>query len=281
MTTERIISTLNARCFGSFIGWADPKVQNLNPVFVATFSHPNLAKPVTAYCKIYPLNEGERGLINEIIGYLFAHALGVPQPIHAFIAQIPIHAMYKELSAQLGESHWLLSYTYYPVFCTTRLDGKSAGIYITESSQDVCDDIAAWPDLPKTIALDENIAHTDRHINNLLRIKKHTYAAIDNGRLVCDKSERWTVGMLDADKLYRNRLSEHIWLHQPTKKNIHHTLFCADQHATSTNHIENELLYWIQSFIKEPQEQQAFYDFLQQRTGAVSCLIRQRYQHLI
>jgi len=279
MVTERIIATLRANSFGSFIGWAGQEDGHLNPVFVATFNHPTLQKTVSAYCKLYPLNAGERGLINEITGYLFAHALDIPQPDHAFVAQIPIHALHKELSAKLGDKHWILNHTNYPVFCTTRLDGKSAGIYLSEGSQDIYDDIAAWPDLPKTIALDENIAHTDRHINNLLRIKKNTYAAIDNGRLVCANSERWTVDMLDVNKLYRNRLSEHIWQHKPTKKNINHMMFCAEQHTTSK--IENELLYWVQSFIKDTNDQHAFYDFLQQRTGATSCLIRQRYQHLI
>lgn len=278
---EKIIATLSAGSFASFINWADPQAQNINPVFVATFKHPKYPQPVAAYCKIYPITQGERGLINEITGYLFAHALDVPQPDNAFIAQIPVELIKKELLQKLDKSHWIFNHEMFPAFCTTRLDGKSAGIFLNAESQDIFDDIAKWPALPQTVALDENIAHTDRHINNLLRIKTNSYAAIDNGRLVCDKSERWTIDMLDHNKLYRNRLSEHIWHHLPEKKIVHSMMFCAENHAKNMIKTADELLYWVKILIKKSEEQSAFYEFLHQRTGIAPCLIQQRYQHLI
>ncbi len=279
--SDFLIKRLPKDRFKSFIKWMDKSDGHSNPVFVATLQHPDPEVGlVTAYCKIYAHRTGNRSLINEITGYLFAHACGVPQPQNAFIAQIPISKL-QDVESIFGDDHWLLKNQLYPAFCTTRLDGKSAAVYFSESDKYLMEDISKWPDLPRTVALDENIAHTDRHLNNLMRIGRRKYAAIDNGRLVCEDNDSWTTDMLLPKKLYRNRLSEKIWNHKPNKNVISHILLHAKDHEMAIDHIKDELLYWSKMFIPEPLERNAFQDFLEQRTKMISTLIAQRYQSLV
>lgn len=276
-----LIKRLPKDRFKSFIKWADKSDGHSNPVFVATFQHPDPEVGlVTAYCKIYAPRKDSRSLINEVTGYLFAHACGVPQPQNAFIAQIPVSKL-QGIESLFGLDHWLLKNQHYPAFCTTRLDGKSAAVYFSDSDKYLMEDVAKWPDLPRTVALDENIAHTDRHLNNLMRIGRRKYAAIDNGRLVCENNDSWTTDMLLPKKLYRNRLSEKLWNHQPNKSVISHILLHAKDHEMAANQIREELLYWSSRLLSDPSERSAFQKFLDERTRMISTLIAQRYQSLV
>jgi hypothetical protein len=86
--SDRVIQLLPASQFRTFDGWHDSEDGHLNPVFRASFHHPEKGL-ISAYCKVYKPESSNRGLINEIIGFLYGDALNVPQPKHAFIAQVP------------------------------------------------------------------------------------------------------------------------------------------------------------------------------------------------
>lgn len=279
MQNDLIIKKLKSDRFGSFVKWVDGADGHLNPVFVATIRHPTQGI-LTAYCKIYPIGQTERGLINEITGYLFAHAFGVPQPEFAFVTQLPVSVLI-DIESKFGADHWLLKQSIHTIFCTTRLDGESAAIYFSAPNEELNYELSKWADLNKTVALDENIAHTDRHFNNIMRLRRNQFAAIDNGRLVSEDSESWTKEMLNHEHLYRNRLSEHLWNHKPDKQIVSKMLHVAQEHLNSIKLINDELIYWIKGLISSPIEQEAFYQFLQQRTGATPWLIQKRYQHLV
>lgn len=282
-TTERVIKKIRASSFRGFIAWPGSDDGHLNTVFIASFEHPTLGA-VDAYVKLYPYDNGtNRGLIHEITGYLYAHALGVPQPPAAFLADIPLNLL-QDLESRLTSGHWLLEakakLATWPGFCTIRLDGKSAAVHAPSTDGTLLrDDIAAWEALPKTVALDENIAHVDRHYNNLIRLGRRNYAVIDNGRLVNGTGETWSRDMLLSHHLYRNRLSEHVWGHAPSDTLISEMIDFARHHYGKFKTIAAELDYWMTLLL--PHDRDAFRQFLTDRTEQTEWLLRKRYSRLL
>lgn len=282
-TTGRIIQKIASPGFRGFIAWTDGDDRHQNPVFIASFEHP-VEGYIEAYVKLYPHQNGlNRGLVNEITGYLYGHALQVPQPDHAFLAEIPLNRL-RNIDQHLPTGHWLhgalKTTNTWPGFCSSRLDGKSAAVHVPDTEiYAVREDIAAWGDLPRAVAMDENIAHVDRHFNNLIRLGRKKYAVIDNGRLVNGNSERWTCDMLDPSALYRNRLSEHVWAHRPADETISAMIDFAQRHQAAFATIKQELEYWLRLLL--PKEHADFNSFLSSRTESVEWLLRKRYQRLV
>lgn len=281
-TTDRIIQKVRGQGFRQFIEWVGGDDGHLNPVFIATFAHPT-AGHIEAFCKLYPYRNGkDRGLVNEITGYLFGRALEVPQPDHAFLANIPIKYL-RDTAVRLGQNHWLNSLdtgSEYPAFCTSRLDGKSAAVHLPQAEIPLLlEDVAGWINLPKAVALDENIAHADRHLNNLIRLGRKRYAVIDNGRLVNPDGEWWSCDMLESYRLYRNRLSEHVWNHAPSDDEISKLIMFATQHANAYNEIADELAYWLKLLL--PQDHTEFEQFLRERATDMEWLVKSRYNRLV
>lgn len=280
-TNNRIVQKIRKEGFRSFIDWVGVDDGHVNPVFVAKFIHPALGK-VEAFCKLYPLTNDNRGLVNEITGFLFGHSLNVPQPEHAFIANVPLEKL-RDISRIFAPEHWIRNVgdtKDWIAFCTTRLDGKSAAIHLNDAEiQVVIEDVAGWIDLPRAVALDENIAHVDRHLNNLIRLGQKRYALIDNGRLVDGVSECWTKDMLAHDKLYRNRLSECIWKHRPDEDSISSLINFSLDHHEAFSRISEELAYWLK--LLAPNDYAEFENFLKARASDLEWLLKRRYNRLI
>lgn len=173
--TDSIIQIVSVYGYRRFLGWADQDDGHINAVHVAHFEMPN-GKRVDAYAKLYPFDGGaNRGMVNEVTGYLIARAMGITQPASAFIAQIPIKKISSPKHDWLKQARKITDT--YPAFCTERLDGKSAAFRVPDLELPlVIDDVRQWKELPYTVAMDENIAHTDRHLNNLIRLGRRRYA---------------------------------------------------------------------------------------------------------
>ncbi|MFC3902529.1 hypothetical protein SAMN05421749_103285 [Acinetobacter marinus] len=277
-----IVQKIKNDRFYSFIDWVNPKYQNLNPVFVATYNLPNVGL-VTAYSKIYQLSADKRSLINEIVGYLFASALGIPQPEYAFLAEIPTTHL-RDVAVKYPQFAWLTKLNYYPAFCTSRLDGETAGIFLGDvihTQAKVQTELNKWKALPNAVTLDENIAHTDRHLNNLIRIRHNEYATIDNGRLICDISDDWQCTMLAPKKHYTNKLSQMACNHSPSNDQVSTMLSISEKHQNAFEQIQDELIYWAGQLIPNNTDRSHFLSFIQDRTGLTKWLIEQRYHRLI
>lgn len=286
MNDNRIIKVLTSESLIRFGDWINDKDGHLNPVFIGEFRHPD--GDITAYCKLY--DERKKGIINEIIGFLAAYALGISQPQHAFIAMLPsarLPGFAKTAKSREGNL-WMQGKSNVLCFCTSRLDGYSAAIHlnrpIDSGWNELCEDIARWQEYGAAVALDENIAHTDRHANNLLRLGRQQYALIDNGRLVNGGDEQWDCTMLDAGRLYDNRLFsllKHRSGGSPSNGEIgSKAVLCAEQHPHKLKSIEEELLFWLNTFLVEP-EGQTFRQFLTDRTKGLPCLLKHRFSLMI
>ena len=289
---NKLIPVLSTNSFNRFNNWLDDTDGHLNPVFIGEFRHP--AGNIEAFCKLY--DTSKKGLINEIVGFLVAHALGISQPHHAFIIALPISSLPGFASvARRKKNAWMQNKTAGDVicFCTSRLDGHSAAIHLLAqegvekliTQQEIATDVAGWDEYSSAVALDENIAHADRHFNNLLRLSKHKYALIDNGRLINSKDETWGCEMLDANRLYNNRLLSAMThrkatTNPSTERLQDEAIVHAEQHEEKLKNIEGELDFWLNALLKEP-ESTAFRQFLTDRTKGLPCLLKRRFHRLV
>lgn len=278
---SHIIGKAGKAAYRIFLQWAEEDDKHQECVHVAHFQLAGKGS-VEAYVKIYPFENGRnRGLINEVTGYLWAHALQVPQPAMAFIAEIPLEHL-----PDLPACRWLSALKNkrdtYPAFCTQRLDGRSAAVRVPAIELELIkEEIRDWKDLPHAVALDENIAHTDRHLNNLIRLGKRNFAVIDNGRLANTTTPSWTKKTLNPISLYRNRLSEHLWAHKPPEAHVSRMLDMARRHPAAFDSIRDELEYWFSRLITVQSDRTLFLEFLEERTMHIDGLLRSRYNRLI
>lgn len=285
----KLIQVLQADSLIRFNNWLEGTDNHVNPVFIGEFQHPK--GKIEAFCKPYDMNK--KGLINEIIGFLTAYALGITQPEHAFIAVLPVKNLpgFSAIVRSREENKWMNGMKDVVCFCTSRLDGHSAAIHlgcdVTANSpvwQDLVSDVAKWTECGAAVALDENIAHADRHMNNLLRLSKQNYALIDNGRLINEFDEQWDSEMLDAHQHYNNRLlnSLNTWqTKEPNKEALHsEAIFSSERHGEKFKTIEEELYFWLNKLLTGSEFNQ-FKQFLSDRTKETPCLLQRRFQRLI
>jgi hypothetical protein len=202
--------------FRTFKTWVSDK-GNLNPVFVASFAHPNEKRPVDMYVKIYPMTVEDRSIFNEIVAYLMADALGIPQPQYACIAFIQVAEIMQNDDVDFFDTDFgkmISEYDTYPVFCTSKIDKSLTAFEYTIQANGssptptaLITELAACNGFTKAAAMDSTIAHIDRHMNNLLRTGKNKYFFIDNDQLVIKYQHHgWLVADLDVNKKYNNKL---------------------------------------------------------------------------
>ncbi len=275
-TTPRLIAKVREQGYLNFIEWAPADDGHLESVHIAEFRHPQFGA-CEAFAKLYKGGTGH-GIVNEITGWLCAHAMGVPQPEFAFVANIPL-ARLRSPTGWVAQEKRRGAATL-PAFCTKRLDGKSAAIRMPNSEiPALLDDVRAWKDVARATALDEHIAHTDRHLNNLIRLGRRQYAVIDNGRLASDTTASWSAGTLDSGRLYWNRLSERLWNNSPDDATVSCILDAAANHAGAFENVRDELHYWWELLLPT-REYQDFSSFLERRTDIIEALLRKRYHRL-
>ena len=263
--------------------WVDPEDGHISDVHVARYAI-DLETSVEAYSKIYPWGDGRnRGMVNEITGYLVCHALGIPQPARAFVAYVPLREICTPDSSpmirQLAEQR-----AYYPAFCTQRLDGKSAAYRLPRVAlPGLIEDVKAWDKLPTTMAVDDQIANVDRHLNNLIRLGSKSFAVIDNGILAAAPREgvhHWTVDRLDALALFRNRLCEHVFNQDPPNKVVSATLGEAQNCAPAVDSVIDELEFWWSQLLSG-EDYEKFKAFILERTSQIEVILRRRYNRLL
>lgn len=274
---KHIIIKIRDTGYLSFINWVSAHDEHRGFVHIANFHHPEHG-PCDAYVKLYETDVG-KSLANEITAYLCAHALSITQPKHAFIANIPLDRIKNPPGwiKRLSKTHKT-----YPAFCTTRLDGHSAALRLPFESdlKHIVDDVAKWPELERAVTLDENLASTDRHLNNLIRLAPKKYALIDGGRLANDEDGCWTISTLNALNLYRNRLSERVWDHKPKQQCIDKMIDSASTHSVLLEQVAEELRYWWSQLLT-PEDSVQFDKFLNDRTSNLGLLVRKRYGMLV
>lgn len=259
-----LVPILPPTAFLDFEHWLSPG-RHLSPVFTAHFTI--AGKEQRMYCKPYRLRE-DKGLFNEIAGYIVAHSRGLPLPRNACLARIPAAAVPERRQHCRKIYEWVQQTKLIPVFCTSAVQALA----IPESMREK--DIADWPTLAAAVVLDDSIANTDRHPHNLLRTGKNQYILIDHGILLTetDLSGNWTAADIDGSKHYRNQLADLAAHHHKTAAVID----AAERLPGITPPAWNELQFWAKHLLTE-EESELFLNFCRQREESASCLLKTRY----
>lgn len=275
-----ILSAYPESIYRGFLGWPDPASRNKECVHLAKCDTGD--GDFECYVKLYPSERGQsRGLANEIAGYLLLAAAGVPQPPTAFLARIPVDRLLSPPQAWVralqgtGRSYW--------GFGCEKLPGRTAALHFASVASNLLrEDMENWPALPLALAADEHLAHTDRHYNNVVRIASGQYAMIDNGRLIAEGTQRnWKRSDLQCKRLYRHRLSEHLWNHRPPAHIGSDAMRQAAARATRFEIVENELQYWLELLGLPKVDRLAWIDFLSRRAHLLEDLLKQRFGLLL
>lgn len=277
---KRVIRTLDKSAFRSFLGWQGDDDGHVNAVFVAQLQVGD--KDVAeVYGKFYPMNGGaDRGLVNEITGFLVGQALGISQPKRAFVAEIPLPHLPRP------PKKWLVDLkkqrATFPAFCTERLDGKSAAWRLPPTEiPSLISEVAEWDQLPKAIAIDENIAHTDRHLNNLIKLGSKRFAVIDNGILATSGGEHhWVSKNLNPFGEFSNRLAEIVYNGSPKGNSLSAILGCSQSHETAITNFLPEMEDWWERLLVG-HDHDAFKKFIIERTKNIEGILRKRFGALV
>jgi len=276
-----LIKILNPSAYRGMLHWVSNEDAHVTDVHVARFALGGGVQ-VEAYSKIYPYEEGlNRGLVNEVTSFLIGHALGIPQPERAFVAHIPLKAICtpeaSPLIHELAETR-----DHYPAFCTQRLDGRSAAFRLPNLQlPKLVKEVQAWDKLPAAMALDDHIANTDRHLNNLIRLGHKSFAVIDNGILAAPIGvHNWSAEHLDSLALFRHRLCEHVFQGKPPNNTVSATLAAGGKHTGAVDTVIDELNYWWSALL-HGNDYDRFKQFILGRTSQIELLLRRRYNRLL
>lgn len=280
LASDRLIQAISKQGWRGFLAW-QTKSGNLEPVFDALVHDPVEGRDIVVCVKLYQHeNKQNRGMVNEITGWLITHALGLPQPGRAFLVNVPMAELEKPMPDWVAELK--RQAVHYWAFATIKLPAESAALRFNNADLPLlADDIRRWTNLPSAIALDEHIANTDRHFNNLLRLSKSNYALIDNGRLAVESGvAHWRLSELDENHLFTNRLSFQCWNDRPEKGMASITVKAAVAHIDALIKVRAELEDWWCRLLTNDDERIAFDNFITTRATDLSILLSRRY-HLL
>jgi len=173
------VGTATADDFLNPYKWVNDEEKNVCPVLYARFARDH--GKIDAYAKLVKVDTaaGQIECINEISGWLIARACALPVAETAFMTTIyvrdlPDHPLVREYCSDPNAELFF--------FCTSEISRTQAvGIVPNEA---LLEEQAQWAHCHATIALDEWLANTDRHLGNLVRKAKNDFALIDHGQLL-------------------------------------------------------------------------------------------------
>lgn len=242
------------------------------------------------YLKAYAFDngyiaQGDRGLLNEIIGYLICYLYQVPQPTKAFLALVHRNSMQPFLSkasnrlkASLAKSDII------PMFGTTRLYGKNLQNTFFHSTAIMERHLIKWDHYKTAVICDEIMANTDRLPRNIITINRNDFWLLDNGRLVAEEGTNWKTSQLLSDNNFTNYLADinKNNIESDTKKG-NSIVAKAHINKKNINHILTECQYWINllSHNDDMQDWESYLQFIAYRNDKVAKLLIDRYGMLL
>lgn len=237
-------------------------------------------QPHSVYFKFYSLQEGNRGLLNEVLGYLYGTISNIPQPEFAGVALVPtkmLRPFYplltKEMQREVDQEEAL------PAFFTT---ATTSTHYEFHTLNDwLRSQILKWKDFNKAVVFDEVIANTDRYPRNLIHTGNNLFCLIDNGFLATEDNSNpnWNSSSLQPKLNYSNQLASinQNDIESDVRKG-NRFISVAEDYFLSHQHLLPEMKFWIDHFAtNNKKDWQSFLSFLQWRTDNVNELISKRY----
>ncbi|WP_367109718.1 hypothetical protein [uncultured Psychrobacter sp.] len=236
---------------------------------------------VPVYLKCYSIEEGERSLLNEVIGYLICNAYMIPQPEQAFIVLAPRTKFLHILPSTTERFKSIFEKKeYIPMFATQRLNGKDLAFRYHHSMESVIILLRHWRYYRQASICDEVLANRDRLPRNILYLGNKDFWLIDNGVLACDEGVNWRKNDLKPKKNFVNFLAD-LYKHEiqadPRKGSA---ILCTSNNIEKNiRTVVSEINYWINQLSPKSDtlEWQNFLSFLETRENIRSELLTKRY----
>lgn len=257
---------------------------NVSPVLHGRFQRDD--GPIDAYAKLMDVHlpEGQIECLNEISGWLLARACGLPVAPSAFLACIRAGDLPNcaALQARAPAAGNLIYF-----FCTEQISNAQArGVVPTE---ELLDEQARWAHAHATLAMDEWLGNTDRHLNNLVRTGKDRFTLIDHGQLLrrADQPPPWWQPdeLPDlVDTQFQNLLHHHIFLcRNITAPGPVNAAFqrCADSAESQDHNMRSalhEIAFWCGTIA--PGHSAQWLHFLHERVKRAKDLLASRFRVL-
>lgn len=230
-------------------------------------------KSFETWIKVYRRRD-PRSLINEIIGYLLAHALNLPQPDHAAVMKIELDVLPPEVSAALSDIDKHRGYTF--AWATTHA-GTNKGVLLLNdpvARSVIMRELAHWQGLESMIAFDHWIMNVDRQIGgNVLQLDDRSFRMIDNG--MCLGGSAWSSSSLFnplkcCQVHYIDVLTSRFPRDMLNASTAHQCLVQAKYaHAQAFEHAKTELSYWLDEFIGDETEEMPVKQIKPQKTSDI------------
>jgi hypothetical protein len=228
------------------------------------------------YANLYPEGSHPRSLVNEITAYLLASKMNLPTPSKAWIVLAPTASLKKlyphiQFNNDGGD---------YPLWCTSKVAGKSAKTKYTIVTQSLRKDLQNWKAMPDVIAFDEWTANIDRNIGNLIRTSKSNYIIIDNEDIASGRN--WHKLGLDPkvnhdNKLVRILFNKNSNISLPVKNKM---VTAANDHQGAFKYAEPTLNQWWSSLLNE-DDKVALCQFIGDRATDSVSSIGNRYKVIV
>lgn len=186
---------------GQFItphGWTHDRDGNCSPVLHARFDGADGA--FDGYAKPFDWNDKAQAtmVLNEVTGWLLAHASRLPCPQRAFFIQLPL----AKLPPYTGPEPLPPADANGHVLCFVSQAAANTAIRGLYPTQLLLQEQIAWPRCNDTIAFDEGLGNADRHLFNLVRRGPGDFVLIDHGYLLRDPDApypaHWGAGAIEA-----------------------------------------------------------------------------------
>lgn len=226
------------------------------------------------YCKLYTT---QMQLLNEIIGYLLAHHLKLPQP-KGYVLLLSSQEQTKYFGIQNPKT------STYPVWATEKIDGKSALFEFQQCTTALKKDLFQWVNLHQVISLDDWIGNEDRNIGNLIRTGAGKYQIIDHGDLFNGYPMRSPY--LDKTQHGFNKLQAFCLKEQVGRRNklktqaYHHNRiggYVANHQAALLN-AQEEIFFWWDKLAKGRESK--LYNYLYNRGKPHDHIVHTKYNLL-
>lgn len=207
-------------------------------------------KPGRFFVKVYP-DEHNKGLVNEITGYLIAHACGLPQPSKVAVIKVP---------KQVITTHFKGNFTFngdYILGWATEETGTTPNTHLNVGDMikfNKClEDLKRWDKLPKLLAFDNWVANQDRNTGNITIKSKNDFYLIDHGNVPV--SEKWKNSDLSISDDYVNKLLKALFSDNYPLPISASMLNASKEHNVAFNNAISELTKWWGVLLDDPSKQ--------------------------
>lgn len=229
---------------------------------------------LSLYCKLY---RTKMQLLNEIIGYLLAHHLKLPQP-KGYVLLLSSEEQVKYFGIQNPQT------STFPVWATEKINGKSALFEFQHCTSVLKKDLFQWINFYQVISLDDWIGNEDRNIGNLVRTGAGKYQLIDHGDLFSGyplRTPHLDKALPSQNKLQAFCLKERIGQRNTLQtQTYHHSKIGghAVSHQAALRDAQKEIFFWWDKLAKNQESK--LYNYLYNRGKTHDHIVHKKYNLL-